>query len=141
MGSRTFQAHVLGLVALALTAMGAGEAGADPTARNLWGSDDGALVVKSAGTNKFGEMLWDVTFDRELTFRYYATVQKSGQLQMQARIVSKRQAGQTSKIIIIDGLGSSNAQLFQQTWSRSKAGAPPAISAGSPGKIYIGKWK
>ena len=47
MRSRTLQAHVLGLVALALTAMAAGEARADPAARDKWVSDDGSITIES----------------------------------------------------------------------------------------------
>jgi hypothetical protein len=45
MRSRTFQAHVLGLVVLALTVMAAGEALADPAARDNWVSDDGKTSI------------------------------------------------------------------------------------------------
>ena len=58
MRSRTLQAHVLlGLVALALTAMAAGKAGADPAARDKWVSDDGSITIES-----FKGDVWNVNW-------------------------------------------------------------------------------
>ncbi len=58
MRSRTLQTYALGLVVLALTAMAAGEALADPAARNKWVSDDFNLTFEPFSKGEDWTVTW-----------------------------------------------------------------------------------